>query len=486
MVTEDQKQSNPTMPEKYLPTFIKKVLEELKTMKDIGLPITAINLVGYLRGMVSVVCMGRLGSLELAGGALAVGFTNITGYSILSGLASGMEPLCSQAFGSGNTALASLTLRRTILLLLLVSAPISLLWVSLEPIMVALKQDREVARVASAYCACAVPDLVANSLLHPIRVYFRSKCAPRPVMWCASLALLLHLPITVFLAFHLRLGVPGVAIAGFCTNFNTLALLLCYTLCARNPPNYAPLTSLTPPTAGGEWVSLLRLALPSCAAVCLEWWWYLRNPRVALATSAIVIQTTSLMYTLPATLASSASARVGNELGAGRPARARLAATVAMGLAFLSACLGLMLTTLGKEAWVGVFTKDEEVLELTLAVLPLVGLCELANCPQTTGCGVLRGSARPSIGAVINLCSFYLVGAPVAVVLGFGFGFVGLVLGLFSAQMACVLSVVAVICGTDWEREAMKAKELVGWVEMDAVVKHKCGREEEFFGELGL
>ncbi|KAK1291933.1 MATE efflux family protein 5 [Acorus calamus] len=475
MTTEDQKQSNPTMPE---------VLDELKTMKDIGLPITAINLVGYLRGMVSVVCMGRLGSLELAGGALAVGFTNITGYSILSGLASGMEPLCSQAFGSGNTALASSPS----------AAPSSS---SSSPPPPYPSFDREVARVAGAYCACAVPDLVANSLLHPIRVYFRSKCAPRPVMWCASLALLLHLPITVFLAFHLRLGVPGVAIAGFCTNFNTLALLLCYTLYTRNPPNYAPITSLTPPTAGGEWISLLRLALPSCAAVCLEWWWYelmtimsgyLRNPRVALATSAIVIQTTSLMYTLPATLASSASARVGNELGAGRPARARLSAAVAMALAFLSACLGLMLTTLGKEAWVGVFTKDEEVLELALAVLPLVGLCELANCPQTTGCGVLRGSARPSIGAVINLCSFYLVGAPVAVVLGFGFGFgfVGLVLGLLSAQMACVLSVVAVICGTDWEREAMKAKELVGWVEMDVAVKHKCGREEEFFGELEL
>jgi multidrug resistance protein, MATE family len=44
-----------------------------------------------------------------------------------------------------------------------------------------------------------------------------------------------------------------------------------------------------------------------------------------------------------------------------------------------------------------------------------LGMCELGNCPQTTGCGVLRGSARPKIGANVNLGSFYVVGMPVAV-----------------------------------------------------------------------
>ncbi|KAJ8467170.1 hypothetical protein OPV22_029722 [Ensete ventricosum] len=43
---------------------------------------------------------------------------------------------------------------------------------------------------------------------------------------------------------------------------------------------------------------------------------YLSEPRVSLATAAIVIQTTSLMDTLPTMLSTSVSARVGNELGA--------------------------------------------------------------------------------------------------------------------------------------------------------------------------
>lgn len=47
---------------------------------------------------------------------------------------------------------------------------------------------------------------------------------------------------------------------------------------------------------------------------------YLPNPQVAVATTAILIQTTSLMYTVPMALSSSVSTRVGNELGACRPA----------------------------------------------------------------------------------------------------------------------------------------------------------------------
>ncbi|XP_038974075.1 protein DETOXIFICATION 55-like [Phoenix dactylifera] len=467
MVAENQIQEYLTMAE---------VLEELKRMKAIGLPIIAINLVGYLKGMVSVVFMGRLGRLELAGGALAVGFTNITGYSVLAGLAMGMEPICSQAFGSRNLPLAARTLRRTILMLLAASVPIAMLWINLQAVMLALHQDPDVARVAARYCRFALPDLAANSLLHPVRIYLRSKGMPRPLMWCLSLAFALHVPLTAVLSS--ALGVAGVAIATFITNFDTIIFLLAYVTYAGIPddPIYAPLPPLptsAPSKPTAEWASLLRLALPSCLGVCLEWWWYelmtmasgyLSKPHVTLATSAIVIQTTSLMYTLPVTLSASVSARVGNELGAGRPRRARAAAAAAMGLAVFGSCLALLWTILGREAWGRVFTEDVEVLELTKTVLPVIGLCELANCPQTTGCGVLRGSARPAVGAVINLYSFYLVGAPVAIVLAFGldWGFVGLCLGLLAAQVVCAISVTSVAFHTDWDSEASKALHLVG------------------------
>ncbi|CAI9776221.1 unnamed protein product [Fraxinus pennsylvanica] len=480
------------------PTMI-EVVEELKKILEIGFPIMAMGLLSYLKNMISVVCMGRIGSLELAGGALAIGFTNITGYSVLYGLSMGMEPLCSQAFGSRNLALVFHTLQRTTILLLFASIPIGFLWIDLEPLMLWLHQEPQVGHIASLYSRFAVPDLIVNSLLHPLRIYLRSKGTTWPLLWCTLLGTLLHFPITIFLTFNLRLGIQGIAISTFVANLNTLFFLLGYILYSHE--SNEPLYNLLMPSSkqddstslGGEWGMLLRLAIPSCLAVCLEWWWYefmtllagyLDKPHVALATAAIVIQTTSLMYTLPSALSASISTRVGNELGAGRPDKARLATAVTIAVAFSTSVVGFLLTTLGRRAWGSVFTDDSEVLELTVAVLPIIGLCEIANCPQTTCCGVLRGTARPSVSARINFYSFYLIGTPVAIALAFfqKMGFSGLSYGLLAAQVACAFSILTVLYKTDWENESIRAKYLVGenndFVYSD--ILGKCEEGEEF------
>ncbi|CAI9291430.1 unnamed protein product [Lactuca saligna] len=452
--------------------IVPMVMEEMKMMTTLSFPLFTMGLVGYLKNMIAVACMGKMGRLELAGGALAIGFTNITGYSVLSGLAMGMEPLCSQAFGSRNLTMVNLTLQRTILMLLFASLPIGFLWLNLEPIMLKLHQDPEITRVASLYCRYAAPDLIVNSFLYPLRIFLRSKGATWSLMWCTLIPTLVHFPITNTLAFTLHLGVQGVAISTFLTNLSTSVLILGYMFFTYNTPK----ETLCEPnvTESGEgWGVLFKLAVSSCLAVCLEWWWYefmtvlagyLHKPHVTLATSAIVIQTTSLMYTLPSALSMSISTRVGNELGAGQPGKAHLATLVAIGLAVLTSVFGLLGITLGREAWGKVFTKDNEVLKLTMTVLPIIGVCELANCPQTTCSGVLRGSARPSTGARINFCSFYLVGTPVAIVLAFvwKFEFLGLCYGLLAAQMACLVSILTVVYTTDWEEESKNARKLVG------------------------
>ncbi|KAK1551846.1 hypothetical protein Q3G72_005786 [Acer saccharum] len=124
--------------------------------------------------------------------------------------------------------------------------------------------------------------------------------------------------------------------------------------------------------------------------------------------------------------------------------------------------MAMLFTTLMRNQWGRFFTSDEEILELTAIALPIAGLCELGNCPQTTGCGVLRGSARPTIGANINLGSFYLVGMPVAIFMGFvaKMGFSGLWLGLLAAQASCALLMLHVLLKTDWIVQVERAREL--------------------------
>ncbi|CAA3020670.1 DETOXIFICATION 54 [Olea europaea subsp. europaea] len=446
-----------------------QVVEELKELWSMALPITAMNCLVYIRAVVSVLFLGRLGSLELAGGALSIGFTNITGYSVLVGLASGLEPVCSQAYGSKNWDLLFVSLHRMILILFLAIIPISFLWINLESIMIFMGQDKDITLMAAKYCIYSLPDLLTNTLLQPLRVYLRSQGVTKPQMWCTFMAVIFHVPLNYFLVVIMGLGVPGVAMASVLTNLHMMLLMMGYVYF------YGRWEWKLKAGIGGVCGGvgpLLKLAVPSCIGICLEWWWYeivtvlagyLPNPRLAVAATGILIQTTSLMYTVPMALAGCVSARVGNEFGAGKPYKAKLAAMVALACALVIGIVNVIWTSIFRKSWGGLFTKEEKLKSLVASVLPIIGLCELGNCPQTTGCGILRGAARPVVGARINLGSFYFVGTPIAVGLAFWLkvGFSGLWFGLLSAQAACAISILYVIFKCiDWEVETLKASKL--------------------------
>lgn len=186
------------------------------------------------------------------------------------------------------------------------------------------------------------------------------------------------------------------------------------------------------------------------------------NPHATVASMGVLIQTTALIYIFPSSLSFAVSTRVGNELGAENPHRAKLAALIGLCFSFVLGFSALFFAFSVRNVWASMFTMDPQIIALTSMVLPIIGLCELGNCPQTTVCGVLRGTARPKLGANVNLCCFYLVGMPVAVWLSFfaGFDFKGLWLGLLAAQAACMVTMLVVLARTNWEGQAQRAKEL--------------------------
>ena len=445
-----------------------QALEEIKAIGKISGPTTITGLLLYSRAMISMLFLGYLGELELAGGSLSIGFANITGYSVISGLAMGMEPICGQAYGAKQWKLLGLTLQRTVLLLLSTSIPISFMWLNMKRILLWCGQDKEISSVAHTFILFSIPDLFFLSLLHPLRIYLRTQSITLPLTYCSAISVLLHFPINFLLVVHFKMGIAGVAIGMVWTNLNLFILLFSFVYFSGVYKDSWVCPSMD---CLRGWSSLLALAIPTCISVCLEWWWYefmimlcglLANPKATIASMGILIQTTSLVYVFPSALSLGVSTRVGNELGANRPAKARISMIVSLVCAVALGLGAMLFTTLMRHQWGRFFTTDTEILDLTAIALPIAGLCELGNCPQTTGCGVLRGSARPTIGANINLGSFYLVGMPVAIFMGFvvKMGFAGLWLGLLAAQGSCALLMIYVLCKTDWMLQVNRAKEL--------------------------
>ncbi|CAI8583149.1 unnamed protein product [Vicia faba] len=466
--------SNPTLHDDHVqdeshswPT-LKEALTEIKEIGKISGPTTITGLLIYSRAMISMIFLGYLGEMELAGGSLSIGFANITGYSVISGLAMGMEPICGQAYGAKQWKILGLTLQRTVLLLLSTSIPISFIWSNMKTILLFSGQDQEISSMAQTFILYSIPDLFLVSFLHPLRIYLRTQGITLPLTYCSAISVLLHVPLNFLLVVYFEMGIAGVSIAMVLTNLNLVILLSSFLWFSRVYKDSWISPSLE---CVKGWSSLLSLAIPTCVSVCLEWWWYefmimmcglLINPKATIASMGILIQTTSLVYVFPSSLSLGVSTRIGNELGANRPQKARISMIVSLFVAMVLGLGAMLFTTLMRNQWGKFFTNDKEILELTSIVLPIVGLCELGNCPQTTGCGVLRGSARPTIGANINLGSFYLVGMPVAIFLGFvaKLGFAGLWIGLLAAQGSCAMLMLIVLCRTDWNMEVRRAKEL--------------------------
>ncbi|KAL2500385.1 MATE efflux family protein [Forsythia ovata] len=445
------------------------VVEELLTLGKIACPVAITTMLYYSKTIISMLFLGHMEKSELAGGSLAIGFANITGFSVMKGLCNGMDPICCQAFGARRWSILSQTYIKTVLLLLLASVPVAFLWLNVEPVFQHLGQDRVISKIAKSYLIFNLPELLAHAVLVPLRTFLRTQGLNSPATMVATCVSILHLPITYFLVTYLNLRLTGIAMASVIYSINMNMGLFIYLFFSKVA--IKPWAGATMESIFRGWRPLLSLAVPSVIQVCLEWWWYeiilflsglLNNPESCVAAMGILIQTTGTVYILPFSLSLSISQRVGHALGAGEPARAQLATIVGI---FLGLCYGISafgMSIAFKNWWGKLYTSDPQVLALISAALPILGLAEIGNSPQTSACGALTGSAQPKVGVRINIAAFYLIGLPSAALFAFKLkiGFQGLWLGLVAAQVSCLIMMLFTLAQTDWKHQAKRAEEL--------------------------
>ncbi|KAH6769349.1 MATE efflux family protein [Perilla frutescens var. frutescens] len=446
-----------------------KVVEELFLLGKIACPVAVTTLLYFSKTIISMLFLGHMEKSELAGGSLALGFANITGFSVMKGLCAGMDPICCQAFGARRWPLIAQTFIKTVVLLLIATVPMAVLWLNVEPVFHRLGQDPIITRIAKSYLVCSLPELITHAHLVPLRTLLRTQGLNSPNTLVATCVSILHLPVTYFLVTYLNLRVKGIALASviYSINMNVgLCAYLFFSKAAIKPWSGTAFASLF-----YGWRPLLGLALPSVCQVCLEWWWYeiilflsglLDNPESCVAAMGVLIQTAGTVYVFPFSLSLSISQRVGHELGAAQPKRAQMAAMIGITVAVGYGVSAFGVSVAMRSVWGKLYTAEPEVLGLISSVLPILGLAEIGNAPQTAACGALTGSARPKVGAWINIAAFYLVGLPCSAVLAFklGRGFQGLWMGLVAAQGACMAMMLYSLARTDWKHETKRAEEL--------------------------
>ncbi|XP_077221207.1 protein DETOXIFICATION 12-like [Tasmannia lanceolata] len=439
---------------------------EVKKLGFLAGPMVAVTLSQYLLQVISLMMVGHLGELSLSSAAIATSITGVTGFSLLLGMASALETLCGQAYGAQQYQKLGIHIYRAIISLLLVCLPLSLIWVSIGKLLSLMGQDPVISFEAGKYAMWTIPGLFAYAIVQPLIKFLQSQSLILPLLLSSFATLCIHVPLCWVLVFKSGLGNVGAALAtsiSFWLNVIIIGLYVMYSSSCKR--TRVPFSMEVFRGING----FFRFAIPSAVMICLEWWSFellillsglLPNPKLETSVLSVCLTTISTLYTIPYGLGAAASTRVSNELGAGKPQAARMAACVVMVLAIsevviVSTTLFAFRYTLGYA-----YSNEKEVINYVTEMAPLVCVSVIMDSLQGVLSGVARGCGWQHIGAFVNLGAFYLVGIPMAAVLGFvlhlrGKGlWIGIMCG--SIIQSALLSLITGF--TNWQQQANNAR----------------------------
>ena len=129
---------------------------EAQVIGRYSLPLMVTFLLQYSLTVASIFTIGHLGKEELGAVSLASMTVSITGNAVYSGLATSLDTLCSQAYGSGKRKLVGLQMLRMVYFLWLVTIPIAILWYFSEHLLAKIVPQKEVAKMAGLYLKVAL------------------------------------------------------------------------------------------------------------------------------------------------------------------------------------------------------------------------------------------------------------------------------------------------------------------------------------------
>ncbi|BFG14630.1 hypothetical protein CerSpe_009040 [Prunus speciosa] len=446
-----------------------KIIEEVKKQLSLAGPLVSSNFLLFGMQVISVMYVGHLGELALAGASMATSFATVTGLSLIIGMSFALDTFCGQSYGAKQYHMLGIHLQRAMLVLLLVCIPLSIIWFNAGRILEFLGQDPEIAAAAGSYARFLIPCLFAYAVNQCHSRFLQSQNNVVPMIVSTGTATLLHLIVCWVLVYKTSLGYRGAAVANSISYWISALTLVIY---VRVSPSCKHTWTGFSKDAFRGILNFLKLSVPSAVMISLEIWsfemmvllsGFLPNPKLETSVLSISLNTCSMVFMIPMAFSGAASTRVSNQLGAGQPRLAVLAVRVALSIVILEGILIGTVLILGRKVWGYCYSSEMEVVNYVGEMLILVAISHFFDGLQSVLSGVIRGSGQQKIGAYVNLGAYYLMGIPTSVVLAFvlHLGGKGLWIGIIVALFSQTLFLAIIITRTDWEKEVKKASDRV-------------------------
>ncbi|KAG7443546.1 MATE efflux family protein [Guyanagaster necrorhizus] len=438
--------------------------EEFKILTKYGIPVWGTHLLEYSLVMASVLSVGHLSTTALAAITLGSMTANVSGLSIIQGFTSALDTMLPSAWTS-QPQLVGLWSQRMVVVMAVLLIPMYAIWFNAEAILLLLKQDPDVARLAAVYLRCVSFGLPAYAFNCISRRYFQSQglfaVPTRIILIVAPINALLNY-ILVWGPEPIRLGFIGAPIST-AISFNLVSLLsILYGVFFIPKTAWHPICRRSFTGLG----VLVNLGLASVGQTASEWWAWeliglaasLLGP-VALATQSVLLVSASTTFQAPFSLSVAASVRIGNLLGERKARRAGIASNASLVMSLIMSSLFCIMFLAFRNSWGYLFNDDPAVIAQTAAILPIVAVFQVFDGGAAVSGGVLRAQGKQVTGALLNLSAYYIIGIPFGILLTFkaGMGLHGLWYGLTISLIYCAVLGTIVCIRTDWNHEVTKA-----------------------------
>ena len=424
-----------------------------KKTLQLAYPVCISNLGHIAVGIVDTAMVGRIGTIEQAGVALA----NSLYYLIFVfgvGISFGVTPLVAAADAEKNKPALGELLKNSLVVNTVTGILLFILLIALSPALSLLHQPKEVVAVAISFLNIMAISFIPLSLFAALKQYTEGMSLTKIAMIVSITGNLLNVLFNYLLIFghwgFTPMGVMGSCWASVIARIVMAAAMFAYIFYGKAFKEYLKDFRKIPMSfslskkilaigvpSGLQWV--FEVGAFSFAVIMVGW----ISPQ-AQAAHQIAINLAAAAYMVVSGIASAASVRVGNYRGLNDNENIRKAGFSGLIISFAFMCITACCFILFKNLLPLFFNRDEEVIAIASSLLLIAAVFQLADGVQAVALGLLRGMKDVNFPTTVAIIAYWGISLPCSYVFAFTFNkgaegvWYGLTLGLFT--VAAVLA----------------------------------------------
>ncbi|XP_020534330.1 protein DETOXIFICATION 24 isoform X3 [Jatropha curcas] len=381
-------------------------------------------------------------------------------------MSSATETLCGQAFGAGQHYMMGIYLQRSWIINMVTATLLLPVFIFSGKLFKLIGEEEEIADAAGYIALWFAPILYFFCFAFPLQKFLQCQLKNMIVGWLSAVSFVLHMILSWIFVSKLNWGIPGAMSSMIISSWLVIIGGVVYVFGGWCGNTWKGFTS----ASLSDLIPVVKLSISSGIMLCLEVWYnallvllagYMKNATTELSALSICLNISSWELMLCVGFLTSASVRVGNELGRGDAKAAKfsvkviLSSSVLMGVFFFVICLAF------DRDMAKIFTTKENVMEAVSDLSILLAFSVLLNSVQALLTGVAVGSGRQGTVAYINIASYYLGGVPIGVILGYvaHLQIKGIWIGMVVGVVLQVLILGYITARTNWDEQVKKASD---------------------------